>query len=234
MTNPATPSNVDVGTVVSYVTTIAMNDEGAPNAHSGSFSMPVVDSDQVTINAETGAAMNYDIDIHPVTTTTCNTTNDNDAPYTVEVGLVTTGTVKTATDAICIENIDASGTATDAVVLSVSSLNDALVSSGQPTYTIPNTGGGVINPNTEEYGICATGITQYAGTITMNPSWRNCTADQVGTFGTAGTGWARIAASNVPIVDGVVENRVKVSVSPSTETENDYTDTLTFRVIGTF
>lgn len=218
---------------------------GGTMSDSGIISVPIVDSDQVTVNAEVGTTMTFDLDAHETGATACDNSSDNSSPYTVDLGTLTSGSVNSSGDgtinSICVENITT--TATGGAVVQIASANDGLDSTSTPADTIDNAGAGDLSSGTEGYGACVESSNQTSGTLNIDSDWDgsagggsgcDSTTHGVGDF-LASNAFDTILDTNTsPISGGYGEVLVKAAISATTEAHDDYTDTLTFRATGTF
>ncbi|MBU0646167.1 hypothetical protein KJ611_01660 [Patescibacteria group bacterium] len=137
----------------------------ATPSDSGTIQLPVVDGDQVTINAAVESTMTFDLDVGIATGTDCSsTTCMSNTGYTVDLGTLTTAAVSTSGDGtIGMIGVDISANATGGVVVTVKNANGAeglaSTSAGPDTGASESdddieSGTGDLTAGTEGYGIC--------------------------------------------------------------------------------
>ncbi|MEK7546429.1 MAG: hypothetical protein AAB554_05165 [Patescibacteria group bacterium] len=201
---------------------------------SGSFAIPIVDDDQVTVTATVAPSITFDID-------TAQTDTESAAPYSVALGAITTtdSQVSGATDAANFIWMNLDTNATGGAVITVLSANGAngLVSTAVSADDIDSASALIAN-GTENYGICVSSTSATTGSFTEVSPFDNadCTADEQ----TPSVGGLTTSAQNLvntggnPISVGRVQVTVAAAISAITEAHNDYTDTLTFIATGTF
>lgn len=239
LTNPSA-SNVDL--------VITMEDEGVASAHSGTIQMSIPDGDQVTINATVESTMTFDLNVGTSTTAT------SDAPYTVNLGTLSSGGVTTSnTSTVNMINIDLDANATGGVVVTVRNVNGAngLVSTSNASDAIEVATGDLV-AGTEGYGICVNRVT--AGTAsTLQTSTNDFVSTQLSaTAGATNSSTCTVSSHNVgggflsttattilssngaPLTGGWASVFVKATIANTTPAHDDYTDTLTFIATGTF
>ena len=95
-----------------------------------------------------------------------------------------------------------------------------------------------MSANTANYGLCVVSVTQTSGGPLAKVSPYNgatCTDGSANTVGLVdGTSRAILNTSDASIIGGRGQISVNGAVSGVTPAHNDYTDTLTFIVTGTF
>lgn len=212
--------------------TVSISSNGGPV--SGSFAIPIVDSDQVSITATVSPSITFDID------TGAATGAETAAPYTVALGIITPtdGRVTGSDDGVNFIGIDLNANASGGAVVQVKSTNGALVSTSTPGDTIPSATAAMSN-GTSNYGICVIGSpTATVGTFNDVAPFigATCAANsEVNTVGALTTSFQTILNSDgTPIGTGRAEIAVSAAVSSSQAAHNDYADTLTFIATGTF
>lgn len=234
LTNPSSAGSVTLSAT--------MTDMGVASAHSASMAVSIMDDDQVTVTATVDPAMTFDIDIQ----SSCG--SESAAPYAVGLGTLTTASVTTATNHICLElNTNASGGAI--VTVQGSGSADALESVGTPANTIGTTyvsgagGQTLLSAGTEGYGLCVRATSVVTGSATaVAPYNGNCTGTTAGggniVGGVDSAAPQQILTTGGAAVSGTANNTadlvVKAAIAGTTEAANDYTDVLTFIATGTF
>jgi hypothetical protein len=202
---------------------------------SGTFAVPIVDDDQVSVTATVDPSITFDID-------TATTDTESPAAYTVALGTITTSNSKVSggTDSVNFIWLDLDTNASGGAVVTVQNANGAngIASTSVPADDIDSTSAVIAN-GTENYGICVVTATDVgAGAFTEVAPFNNadCTADEqtpsVG--GLDGTAQAVVNTGGNPIATGRVQITVAAAISGLTEAHTDYTDTLTFIATGTF
>lgn len=213
---------------------------------SGSFSIGIADDDQVTVTATVAEEMTFDIDVGTSTAVT-----DSDAPYTVALGTLSTGSVSTSGDGtINIIALEVSTNASGGAVVQVKNANGSsgLTSSSAPTDTI-DVFTGTLAAGTEGYNICVNKVGTTSGTLQSENFHTGSTLSATGTTATSttctssvhqmptalSTTFTDILSSNGAALSAAQgEVYVKAAISATTAAHDDYTDTLTFRATATF
>jgi hypothetical protein len=183
----------------------------------------MVDDDQVTISATVDTYISFDLDVAAAH-------GDSDAPYAVALGELTFSSITTATDHIFVDlDTNSDGGAS----VSVRDINNGLKSAAAGDYTIASASETLqINQTTDDgYGL------QNATWSATSGAWTESgTYDVAGAnVGAVATTWAEVANStSAAIVGGSGEILVKAVAAKATPAAIDYTDTLTFRAVGTY
>lgn len=203
---------------------------------SGAFSIPIVDSDQVTVTATVASSIIFDID-------TAVTDTETAAPYSVPLGTITTANSKSSgtTDSVNYIWMNLDSNASGGTVITVDNAGgaDGLRSTAVPANDIDSLTGTIAN-GTENYGICVTAATATTGAFTEVSPFNDadCAADDqtptVGGFNASGTTQDLVNTGGAAISVGRVQVAVAAGISTTTAAQNDYTDTLTFIATGTF
>jgi len=222
-------AGVNPGSAGSKSVTLVSNDTGP--TISGSLSIPIVDSDQVTVTATVAASITFDID-------TATTDTETAAPYSVNLGALTTAAVNGSDDST-VNSIwlDLDTNAAGGAVVTVSSTNAALVSTSVPGDTIPSADG-TMTAGTANYGICVISVTQTSGSLNKESGTYDGTCDNVPAANVVGG--VTVSPQNIlntgsaPVAGGRSEIAVDAAISTSTASHNDYTDILKFIATGTF
>jgi hypothetical protein len=206
---------------------------------SGSFAIPIVDSDQVTVTASVAPSITFDIDTQAAANALPNTT-ESAAPYTVALGAITTSDTRVSgtTDGVNYIMLDLDTNAAGGAVITVESANGAngLASTAVPADDIDSTTGAVTD-GTENYGICVVDESETTGTFTpVAPFDGSCTGNTEGNTvgGFDGTPQDILNSAGAPIAVGRAMIAVQASIDALTAAHNDYTDVLTFIATGTF
>jgi len=228
-TNPGTAGSK----LVSYTS------EGYGDPVSGSFAIPIVDSDQVTVTATVDPSITFDIDTQSSANALPNTT-ETSAPYSVALGTITTTDTRVSgtTDGVNYIMLDLDTNASGGAVITVRNANGAngLVSTAVPADDIDSASAAVTD-GSENYGICVVDESATTGTLTpVAPFNGSCTGDTEGNTVGGFTGSAQdiLNTGGAPIAVGRAMIAVQASIDALTTAHNDYTDTLTFIATGTF
>jgi hypothetical protein len=221
------------------------------------FLIPIIDSDQVTVNAHIDSSMVFDIDTTISESNawtegqTPGTGHETASPYSVDLGTLTSSSVSTSgLNSIPYIYLDLSHNATGGAVVTVKSANAGLASVSVPADEIVSTSGNYV-AGVEHYGLC------------IEQSWDNGAPGASNTkflhddvFGAAASTVNTTACDNVDGVDtdmgaltGATQNiltttnavfqavakiNVKAAISTVTPAHPDYADTLTFIATATF
>ncbi len=169
-------------------------------------------TDQITIV--------FDIDVSP-------TDNESGAPYNVDFGDLTSGSVTTATDRVW---IDLTTNAENGGYVYVYSTNGGLNSS-TTNYTISSTTGDLSSLN-EGFGIQSNSVGETSGGPLVALSPYNSSSDNVGV--TDSTIRNLYASSGNPVSQGRASFLLKAKTSSLTPSSSDYTETLTIIASGSF
>lgn len=195
----------------------------------GTASMPIVDSDQVSITASVNSSITFDLDA-------ALTDTESGTPYSVALGTLTTGAVARSGASINSIWADLNTNATGGAIVTVTSAKGALGSTSVPANTIPSATA-TMAAGTANYGICVASNTAATGTLNEVAPFNGatCADGAVNTVGVLTTSPQNILNSNSgPIAAGRAQIRVNAAISGVTVAANDYTDTLTFIATGTF
>jgi hypothetical protein len=215
------------GTAGSHTATIT-----GTSTVTGTYAVPLLDSDQVTVTATVDPTITFDIDT--------NTTGaDTAAPYTVALGNLTVGAVNSS-DNTTINSIytQLSTNATSGAVVTVkSATNNGLVSTSVPAEFIPSNTT-TMAAGTENYGLCVLSASATTGAYTAAGSYAAPTCVAGGSANTTvaltTTPDPILTTSGAPDTAGISEIVVNAAISATTNAHPDYTDTLTFIATGTF
>ncbi|MDR3519477.1 MAG: hypothetical protein P4L63_01130 [Candidatus Pacebacteria bacterium] len=197
---------------------------------SGSFTVPILDSDQVAVTASVNQTLSFNIKT--------GTTNTGSQPYSVPLGQLQFTTVG-GSGASSVPYIWAnlSTNAASGMAVTVVSANAALKSTSTPGDTIPSATATMAN-GTANYGLCIVSVSQASGaTLTKGTNFPSttCTATPAGNTVTSVTITPQsIVTASGLISTGVAQIALDAENSASTPAHNDYGDTLTFIGTATF
>ncbi len=221
----------DAGNVTSY-----SYDELAPGTYcfvvqtydALDYVIATSDEDCLTISP----VITFDID-------TAVTDSETDGPYTVGFGTLNIADVKTSgtTDSINMIILEGETNAPNGLIVTVKNSNgsNGLVSASVSGDTISSTDG-TMSAGTENYGLCVITAT-LSGFVRVAPynsgaCATNSNTNVIQALTTIGEGLVGSASS--PVYNAHAEISVNAAISGSTEAHDDYMDTLTFVVTGTF
>jgi hypothetical protein len=200
---------------------------------SGTITIDIIDDDQVTISATVNQTLTFDIDAEADFGS-----DESSAPYTVELGTLSTGSV-THSDTSSVKMIVLEGAtnASGGLNVTVQNANGAsgLVSTGTPADTIASSTG-TMAAGTSNYGLCVatanlTGFARAAGTYDAAAC---ALASGVNPIRGLTTTPANIVTSSGVLSAGHAEVVVNAAISGSVPAHADYADTLTFIGTATF
>jgi YVTN family beta-propeller protein len=203
------------------------------NDDPGEGGVAIVDDDQVTVTAQVGASITFDID-------TATTDTESAAPYAVPLGTITTTDTRVsgATDGVNYIWLDLDTNAGAGAIITVKNANGAsgLVSTAVPTDTIDSSTGAV-SDGVENYGICSVAESDSGGNLDdLSPFDGSCAGNTEGNTvgGFNGSAQPIYDTDGAPIGGGRAQIAVQASIGGGTASHNDYTDTLTFIATGTY
>ena len=198
------------------------------NGDSGSFTVAILDSDQVGVSATVAESLSFSIK--------AGTTNTGSAPYSVPLGTLTTASAS-GSGASSVPYIWAnlSTNATGGMVVTVVSANGALKSTSTPADTIPSTTG-TMTAGSAGYGICIISVSQASGaTLTKGTNFPSSTCSSStptgNTVSAVTTSPQQLVTASGLINTGVAQISLDAENTATTPAHTDYSDTLTF--IGT-
>ena len=160
-----------------------------------------------------------------VSSSPCTSTTSSSPPFSVPLGTLSTGSVTTAGNHICVVvTSDASGT-----VMTVKDANGGLASTGTPADKITSSNA-TLTAGTAGYGVCSSAA---SGLTAQAPYNGSCDATN------HAVGSLTASPQTVYFASGAVTNAVgdlltKASISGSTAAHSDYADTMTLVVTGTY
>jgi hypothetical protein len=196
----------------------------------GTITVDIIDSDQVTVSATVNQTLTFDLD-----TGTSEATENSS--YSVALGTLSTGSVtRSNTSTVNMIIIEGATNASGGLNVTVQNANGAngLVSTSTPTDMIANSAAPMSAGNTN-YGLCVdtVGITGFtraspynSGTCTINGG----TNDVLGLTTTP----VNIVTSSGVLSSGHAVAVVNAAISGSVPAHADYADTLTFIGTATF
>ena len=215
---------INPSSVITPTTTITNS-----NGDTGSFIVPILDSDQVGVTATVGQSFSFSIK--------ANTSDTGSQPYSVPLGTLTTAAASGSNGSINSIWANLSSNATGGMIVTVVSANGALKSTSTPADTIPSSTG-TMTAGSAGYGLCIKSVTQTSGaTLTKSAPFNGgtCTYTPTGnTVGVVSTTAAPILTASSLINGGVSEILLDAENTATTPAHTDYADTLTFIGTGTF
>ncbi len=189
----------------------------------GTITVDIVDDDQVTVTATVNQTMTFDLD-----TATAGTTETN-TPYTVPLGVLSSGSVTVSGGSINMIIAEGGTNASGGMNVTVKNANGAngLTSTSAPTDRIESATATMV-AGTENYGLCVattnlSGFTRASGYNTTC-ALSSGTNAIVGLTSTA----ADMLTSSAPVSNAHAEIVVNAAIAGATPAHDDYTDTLTF------
>jgi len=196
---------------------------------SGTFAIPIVDDDQVTVTATVSPSITFDID-------TATTDTESAAPYTVPLGALTTAAVSGSDGSINSIWLDLDTNASGGAVITVLSANSSLKSTAVPGDTIPSASA-QMSAGTANYGLCVSTLTTSTGSATSVSPFTDVQCDTTPAGNIVG-GLTGSTQNLITTTAAVTAMRARILVDAAitalTAAHNDYTDTLTFIATGTF
>jgi hypothetical protein len=197
----------------------------------GSFTVPIVDSDQVTVTASVNETISFDLDA------AADFHNDaSNAPYSVPLGTLTTSSV-THSDNSSIRMIVINGSTNGSGGINVTVQNangaNGLVSTSATSDKIPSTTA-TMAANTANYGLCVDSATLSG--FARATAYNTTCALSSGTNAVVGltSTPASIVGTTTQVNAAKAEVVVNAAISGATPAHTDYADTLTFVGTGTF
>ena len=199
---------------------------------SGEGSITIVDDDSVNLTANVDQTLTFDIDLSI-------TDAETGAPYSIDFGSLTPGTVSSSGTTFKSIWIDISTNASSGAIITIRNTNgsDGLKSSSTPTDTIPNSAA-AMSSGTANFGLCVVSVTQTAGTLakagtyTAGTCTANGTTNDIKALTTSDA--SILTTSTDPIDSGRARISVNVNATPVTPAHTDYTDTFMLIATGTY
>jgi len=213
-TNPSTPGIYQVEITNDY------------NSDTGSVAIPIIDDDQVTITAQVGTTLTFDID-----TPTSNSCSETSASYSMGFDAISSSSVQVsgAIDGVEIICLDLASNASGGAIVTVTSENGSLLSASTDAIVSAD---GTMAAGTEKYGLC---ISSLGTGLTAGLSDTSCAVNTETNTVTGLTGGLQTVISRTsPIVSGTTMILGNAAVSSITPAHSDYTDSLTFIATSTF
>lgn len=158
----------------------------------------------------------------------CTAGADSTPPYTVGLGELSTSSVSTATNHIC---VTVSANAGSGVVVENKGANGGLASSSVPADIITSATE-TLSTGSQGFGICVTNAANgFSASAPYNGTCNTGSGHDVG--GIATVNQTILSASN-PVSSAYGDILTKASISATTPAHDDYTETLTLTVTGTY
>ena len=227
-TNTST-GGVGVNQITNGTIGISTINIGGTMADKGVISVPILNSDQVTLTAVISESVTFDLDVG-------YTTGESSAPYVVALGTIPLGSV-IRSNTSTVKQIFADGGTNSPGGMNVSVRNangtNGLVSSSVNTDKIP-AGGGTMASGTAIYGICvdSASITGWSRSSAYNTTCAvNGATNQVPALSTSATD---MLTSSSQMSNGHAQVEVNAAISNITPAHSDYADTLYFIATGSF
>lgn len=165
---------------------------------------------------------------YAVQTSPCTVTSSSSPPYSIALGTLTTAGVSTSSDRICVR---VTANAPGGVIVEGRSANAALKSTTVPGDTIPSNTA-TLAAATTGYGFCSSNAQNgFTAQSPFNGSCDTSTNHAVG--GIAATDQTVWQATG-PVNNAYGELLTKASIAGTVASHNDYGDTLTLTVTGTY
>jgi len=202
---------------------------GGTGLIAGTAQLAIMDFDYVTVTATIQSTMVFDIDIAAA----CGA--ETGGAYAVSLSNLTTGSVTTAANHICLD-LKTNGTG-GAIVEVMNDTANGLDGQNTADFIVTpwaNAAATLLTAGVEGYGLCAVGSVVTGAITPVQPYNGACATDVVGgvasTFKTlANTGGAPVDGTN----NGAIDLKVRASIAPTTMADS-YRSILTFRATGTF
>jgi hypothetical protein len=166
---------------------------------------------------------------YAVQSTPCSITSSSAPPYDVPLGTLSTSAVSTASNyRICVR---VTSNASGGIVVEGRSLNAALKSTSVPTDMIASATA-TLTAGSSGYGFCSSqAVNGFTAHAPFNGSCDTGTGNAVGGIATTDQ---TIWSSSSPVNNAYGELLTKASISATVPAHNDYVDTLTLTVTGTY
>lgn len=158
----------------------------------------------------------------------CSGASASSPPYAVGLGTLTTAAVKTAGNRVCVR-VTSNVVATLAVT--IASDNAGLQSLGTPAHSIPSGTETLVAAN-EGYGVCSSNT--QGGFSAHAPFNGACNVGANHAVGGLTSAPQTLWTVTAPVDNTFGELLTKASITAVTPAHNDYTDTLTLVVTGTY
>lgn len=166
--------------------------------------------------------------VYAVQSGACDGTSSSSPPYAVPLGTLTTASVTTGSNRVCVRvTTNASG----GVLVNGKSTNAGLRSTGTPGDIIAS-GTESLTAANEGYGVCSSNAQN--GFTALSPFNGTCNTGAGHSVGGLTTTDQTIWSINGPVNNAFGEMLTKASISGVTPAHNDYADTLIITVTGTY
>ncbi|MBN1584824.1 hypothetical protein JW899_00440 [Candidatus Uhrbacteria bacterium] len=202
------------------------------------FSIVIVDSDQVTINASISSSMTFDLD-------TSLADAETSTPYAVEFGTLTSSDIRSSGDTVDGDTnyiwIDLAHNGTGGAVVTVSSRNHNLTSYSS-SDEIASTSG-AYSAGAENYGLCIESTTSTAGTFVAHADFGSgsagdnsaaCSSSAFTDMGSLDGPGYLLNTGTGALTGGRAKLVLAATISATTPANPDYFDTLTFTATATY
>lgn len=160
--------------------------------------------------------------------TPCTDSSTTSPPYNVDLGTITTSAVKTSSDRICVR---VTANAGGGVAVKGKSQNAALKSLSVPTDAISSTSE-TLTAGDPGYGFCSSNAQN--GFTAQSPFNGTCNTSTGHAVGGITTSDQNFWTSTGPVNNAFGELLTKAAISGTVPAHNDYRDTLTITVTGTY
>lgn len=158
----------------------------------------------------------------------CDATSASSPPYAVPLGTLSTGSVTTASNRICVR---VSSNAAGGQVVQIRDASAGLASNSTPADVI-SSNTATLAAGTAGYGVCSSNAQNgFTATTPFNGSCNTTTNHAVGGLTTSNQ---TIWFSTGFVTNAYGELLTKAAISASTPAHNDYQDTLTITVTATY
>lgn len=165
---------------------------------------------------------------YAVQSSPCTVTSSSSPPYNIPLGTLSTSAVSTAANRICVR---VTSNASGGVVVEGRSLNAALRSTSTPGDQIAS-GTSTLVAGTSGYGYCSSNAQN--GFTANAPYNGSCDTTSNHAVGGISTSDQTIWSASGPMNNAFGELLTKAAISSTVPAHNDYGDTLTITVTGTF
>lgn len=267
-TNPGTGGSKTIRIYAGGAGHVSQATADAAATHKGNMAVAITTDDQISVTAQVDPSITFTVG---ATTTACSTSAPS-AGGTVALGIIPTSSTVISSKGSSTNNAGAAFTvshicthvstnAASGYVVSVVSLNGALVSTSVTADKIPNTAitgpafDQVVTAGTPSYGLCFGSDGGDTGHTTTTPDGNNaaatspydgtCTssttsaAESAAAMTTGGATNTSALSNQVMSASGFVQNGfatlyIKAAAGVTSEAHTDYADTLTFLATGTF
>jgi hypothetical protein len=165
---------------------------------------------------------------YAVSSTPCTTTTSSSPPFNVPLGTLTTAAVSTASNHICVR---VTANASGGVAVKGKSSNAALKSVSVAADTIPSASA-TLTAGTRGYGFCS--FQAVNGFSAQSPFNGSCDTSSNHAVGGITTSDQNVWTAATPVNNAYGDLLTKAAISGTVPAHNDYQDTLTITVVGTY